>query len=128
MIALRTFSLASGDDGFGPRRLVESSLALVSRMTAATLRSTALARGAGGSKNPVGRQDGRAGIRTRSCTASERISSQGLLAEPVLCRRRRELASCELLPWCYCGSTQVELVLEVLPLSLSQRLAALVSE
>ena len=29
-----------------------------------------------------------AGTRTRSCTASERISSEGLLAEPVLHRRR----------------------------------------
>jgi hypothetical protein len=29
-----------------------------------------------------------AGARTRSCTASERISSEGLLAEPVLRRRR----------------------------------------
>jgi hypothetical protein len=60
-------SLASGDNGFGPSRLAERSLALVSRTTAATLRSTALARGAGGSKNPVGRQvtDGRALARTR---------------------------------------------------------------
>jgi len=56
-----------------------------------------------------------AGARTRSCTASERISSQGSLAEPGLCRRRRELAPRELLPRCYHCSTQVEeLVLEVL--------------
>jgi len=111
-IALRTSSLASSDDGFGPRRLAEHSLALVSRTTAATLWSTALACGAGRSKNPVGRQvtDGR--------VLSEHISSQGSLAEPGLHQRRRELAPCELLPWCYCSSTQVEeLVLEVLPYS-----------
>jgi len=67
-----------------------------------------------------------AGARTRSCTASERISSQGSLAE----RRRRELAPCELSLQCYRSSTQVdELVLEVLPpRSRSQRLAALASE
>jgi hypothetical protein len=37
-----------------------------------------------------------AGARTRSCTTSERISSQGLLAKPVLRRRRRGLAPHEL--------------------------------
>jgi hypothetical protein len=54
--------LGLGDDGFGPRRLAKRLLALVLGRTAATLWSTALARGAGGSKNPVGRQvtDGRA--------------------------------------------------------------------
>jgi hypothetical protein len=51
---LRTSSVASGNDGFAPRRLAKRSLALVSRTTATTLWSTALARGAGGSKNPVG--------------------------------------------------------------------------
>ncbi len=66
------------------------------------------------------------GPRTRSCTASERISSQGSLTE----RRRRELAPCELSLQCYRSSAQVdELVLEVLPpRSRSQRLAALASE
>ena len=57
-----------------------------------------------------------AGACMRSRTASERISSQGSLAEPRLCR---ELAPHGLLLWCYwCyrSSTQVEeLVLEVLP-------------
>jgi len=50
-----------------PRRLAKCSLALVLRTTATTLRSTALARGAGGSKYPVGRQvtDGRALTRAR---------------------------------------------------------------
>ena len=59
--------MASGDDGFGPRRLAKRSLALVLGRTAATLQSTALARGAGRSKNPVGRQvtDGRALTRAR---------------------------------------------------------------
>jgi hypothetical protein len=54
-----------------------------------------------------------AGARTRSCTASERISSQGLLAE----LRPRELSLRELSLRCYRSSTQVdeELVLEVLP-------------
>jgi hypothetical protein len=51
---LRTSSLASSDNGFGPRRLTKRSLALVLGRTAATLRSTALARGTRGSRNPVG--------------------------------------------------------------------------
>ncbi len=59
-----------------------------------------------------------AGARTRLCTASERISSQGSLTEPGHRRQRRELAPRELLPWCYRCSTQVEeLVLKVLPRS-----------
>ena len=63
-----------------------------------------------------------AGARTRSCTASERISSQGSLAE----RRPRELAPRKLSLQCYRSSTQVyELVLEVLP---HFRLRHLVSE
>ena len=59
--------MALGDDGFGPRWLAKHSLTLVLGRTAATLRSTALARGAGGSKNPVRRQvtDGRALTRAR---------------------------------------------------------------
>ena len=84
--------MASGNDGFGPRWLAEHSLDLVSGRTAATLRSTALARGAGGSKNPVGCQvtDGRALTHVRIRLPGE--SSQGLFAEPGLRRRRRELA------------------------------------
>ena len=59
--------MASGDDGFRPRWLAERLLDLVSGRTAVTLRTTALARGAGGSKNPVRRQvmDGRALTRAR---------------------------------------------------------------
>jgi len=59
--------LASDDDGFGQRWLAKHSLALVSGRTTATLRLTALACGAGGSKNPVGCQvtDERALTRTR---------------------------------------------------------------
>ena len=53
---------------FGPRRLAKHLLALVSGRTAATLRSTALARGTDGCKNPVGRQvtDWRALARARA--------------------------------------------------------------
>jgi hypothetical protein len=47
--------LALGDNGFGPKRLAERSLALVST-TAATLRSTALARDVGGRKILAKRQ------------------------------------------------------------------------
>ena len=66
--SLRTSSLASSDNGFRPRRLAEGSLALVlGRTTAATLWSTALACGTGGSQNPVRCQvtDGRALTRAR---------------------------------------------------------------
>ena len=55
-----------------------------------------------------------ASARTCSHTNSERLSSRGLLAEPGLCQRRRELAPCELPPRCNRNSMQVELVLEVL--------------
>jgi len=63
-----TSSLASGDDRFGPRRLAECSLTLVLGRTATALWSTALARGAGGCRNPVGRQvtDWRALARARA--------------------------------------------------------------
>ncbi len=50
---------------------------------------------------------------TRAHTASERISSLGSLAEPGLCRRRRERVPCELLPRCSRSGTPVELFLEV---------------
>ncbi len=65
--------MASGNNGFGPRRLAKRSLALVSGRTAATLQLTALARGAGGSKNPVGRQvtDGRALARAHAWLPGE---------------------------------------------------------
>jgi hypothetical protein len=56
--------------------------------------------------------------RTRVYTASERISSRGSLAEPGLCRRRRERVPHKLLPRCYCCSMPLEEpCLEVLPRS-----------
>jgi len=55
-----------------------------------------------------------ASARTCAHTTSERLSSRGLLAEPGLCRQRRELEPCELSPRCNHSSTQEELVLEVL--------------
>ena len=53
--ALRTSSLASGDDGFGPKRLAERSIALIVG-TAATTWSTALARNVGSRKIPTKHQ------------------------------------------------------------------------
>ncbi len=55
-----------------------------------------------------------ASARTRAHTTSEQLSSRGLLVEPGLCRRRRELGPRELSPRCDCSSTQVELVVELL--------------
>ncbi len=69
-----------------------------------------------------------AGACTRSCTISGRLSSRGSLAEPGLCRRRRELAPRELSLLCSRRSTQDELVLGV-PLPRShRRLVVLASE
>ena len=46
-------SLALGDDGFGPKRLAEHSIAKILGTTATTLWSTVLARNVGGSKIPA---------------------------------------------------------------------------
>jgi hypothetical protein len=51
--ALRTSSLASGNDGIGPRRLIEHSLASIAGMTAANFCSTALAHNVSRSKIPA---------------------------------------------------------------------------
>jgi len=61
-------SLALGDDGFGPKRFAERSIASTAGMTAATLWSTALARDVGGRKNLAEHQgtDGWALTRARA--------------------------------------------------------------
>ena len=51
--------------------------------------------------------------RTRTHTTSELLSSRGSLAEPGLCRRRRERVPRELLSRCSRSGTPVELFLEV---------------